>query len=998
MTTIVDTRPLVHTAILLPHQRLIRQPLPQWATALDVTVRRVLADAISENGGPSIGIVRQIVACFNEAALVETYFGRRDRAASLCRGALDWIAAARRVTSSDAVCETAFQPYVNLGRLARIERRWNDSLDAFRTVRDALNGHATTIGPIELGEPALAEALRDADVRRSLDHMYVIDSLKTLLKAEWCDAAIAFVRGEQTPLDQTTRRQSLREGLTIALCGAGRYAEAAEIAERELAEPNTPHRALFVFRRAEALAGAGSVDAARQLAQGLAASFQANQRALGQNQLSLLLAVVPLARRLGIDAEPLAALGLESARRLGDVLLRGQWLDLLGTWPAREESRHGYARERQEVNRESWYGTAATAGASEDGRRLIELMDATFARLMASSPVSHHQRTPTPSGIERFRAAPLVGAGGLGSSELVYLPLRKTSHVLPAGDVRLARACDRFEPLAAHAERLMRGRGAAVSRETVERRLSALAELGALVSETDILRSCVPAPAEDSAAPARIAWLAIPTCDRPDALRRALDSYLAHADARDRRISVLIADGASTVEARDRCQAMLIRCGRDHPATSFVHYDAGERQRLAQRLLDTDELPPDTVEFALFGGSYLGTRTGCNRNAMLLRTVGDLVLSVDDDTVCRVSQVGEGVDLGRVIFREHDDVTDVWSFETRDAACEFVAPADVDLFAEHERFLGRAPGSCIRADQTVDVERACTHLIASLYNGTGRIYATYNGLVGDSATYSTLEFGNSPSAASRRRLLASESTYGRAVGSREVVRQVLSPTICHGGLSMSAFVGLDNRELLPPFIPVYWNEDGVFGAMLANSIDGGYAAHLPFALLHAPPTSTAAWRSWHPGAALAEWRPAVRVCDVIMAFMMGWRGEHTRDRRGRLQSLGRHFTEIGSLQADEFQEALRMFLWARALDALSRQERLLREDGEAPAFWIDMLKQRMQRLLEAAAQPDYLLPSDLLAHYQPELVPAVLQRFIRQFGDLVGWWPAIVERARRTAV
>jgi tetratricopeptide (TPR) repeat protein len=385
MSVAAAPRPSVHTAILLPHQRLIRQPLPSWAATLDATVRRVLAE------GPELTIerARRTVACFNEVALVETYFGRRDRAATLCWGALDWVAAARRLTSSDDVWETAFQPFVNLGRLARIERRWRDSLDMFRTVRNALHGQPPTLGVIELDESALVAALRDAEVRRSLENMYVIDSLKTLLKAEWHDEAIAFAEDALSSVDDTNRRQSLREGLAIALCRAGRCDEAAEIAQRELTEPHAPYRAMFVFRRAEALIGAGRVETARPLCRTLEESFQANPRAFGQSQLALLIAFLPLARVIGFDVESLAVLGYTSAVPLGDVLLQCELLDVLTACAGSEEARRTYARDLTEVRRASWYGGAATAGASEEGRRLTALMDVTFDRLMAAASDPH---------------------------------------------------------------------------------------------------------------------------------------------------------------------------------------------------------------------------------------------------------------------------------------------------------------------------------------------------------------------------------------------------------------------------------------------------------------------------------------------------------------------------------------------------------------------------------------------------------------------------------
>jgi hypothetical protein len=49
---------------------------------------------------------------------------------------------------------------------------------------------------------------------------------------------------------------------------------------------------------------------------------------------------------------------------------------------------------------------------------------------------------------------------------------------------------------------------------------------------------------------------------------------------------------------------------------------------------------------------------------------------------------------------------------------------------------------------------------------------------------------------------------------------------------MSYCMGLDNRSLLPPFLPVGRNEDGVFGVTLGLTDENALFAHLPYGVIH----------------------------------------------------------------------------------------------------------------------------------------------------------------------
>ena len=56
--------------------------------------------------------------------------------------------------------------------------------------------------------------------------------------------------------------------------------------------------------------------------------------------------------------------------------------------------------------------------------------------------------------------------------------------------------------------------------------------------------------------------------------------------------------------------------------------------------------------------------------------------------------------------------------------------------------------------------------------------------------------------ATRERLLRSEAEYRTALREQHVLRAVRRPTVCDGAYCMGLNLGLDNREMLPPFMPV----------------------------------------------------------------------------------------------------------------------------------------------------------------------------------------------------
>lgn len=163
------------------------------------------------------------------------------------------------------------------------------------------------------------------------------------------------------------------------------------------------------------------------------------------------------------------------------------------------------------------------------------------------------------------------------SAELLHLALTKEARMLDPVQARLLSTCSRFARLEAHAQRIAKSRppGTADAPAILDA-LRALAANGLMLSRSELMNRLAPLPRPEP--PPRISWLAIPTCDRPALLRRCIESFGNHFRKHGRFPKLLVADDSKTPEARAATKAVT------------------------------------------------------NRNCIMLHTLGELVLCVDDDT------------------------------------------------------------------------------------------------------------------------------------------------------------------------------------------------------------------------------------------------------------------------------------------------------------------------------------------------------------------------------
>lgn len=572
--------------------------------------------------------------------------------------------------------------------------------------------------------------------------------------------------------------------------------------------------------------------------------------------------------------------------------------------------------------------------------------------------------------IERFD----VGDG----KEVVYSRATRTSGVFRTSSVeRVLLPCKSFETLAAHAEAVCQGLGLTPDkRDTLTALLEDFAAAGCLVSNRAALAGCV-AAADPEDAPARISTVGFVTRDRIPTLERGLTSFIENRQAFGGSHGFAVLDDSPSAATRQGYRDMLRTLSARY-AVDVRYGGREEKEAYAARLSQRGGFDPALVAFALFGPDNGEATYGANRNALLLDTVGEQLISADDDSVCRITpspHAGDGVSLTAQPF-------ETWFFPDPQATLRATAEEERDVVALHGQLLGRDVGSYLSqldAEASIDLDRLSGPLATGLRTHGARVLATLTGTVGDSGAdmATPLLFSTG---ATRERLLGSEAACESAFTSRQVHHGVGRLTINEGTFFRTTTTcGLDNRRLLPPFFPVYRGEEVVFAEILSRCFTS-CVGYLPWALWHSPPEPRAfsleagvPRRSRPEGMLVAEW-----VKRYEPAAPPGEPGE-------RLRGLGRHFVGLASLPAIDFEEALRVVELDYAAGQLRAFQKLLAHYKGSPGFWA----QRVERAVETLrARTNAPLPAPESGGWD------VLVRRVMQFGELLQAWPDLVEVAR----
>jgi amino acid adenylation domain-containing protein len=507
-------------------------------------------------------------------------------------------------------------------------------------------------------------------------------------------------------------------------------------------------------------------------------------------------------------------------------------------------------------------------------------------------------------------------------------------------------------------------------------------DLPDLATITRLLSEADPRESETASTAATISMVGLLTCDRPDHLQRGLASYLANCATSGRSPDFVVLD-----DSRDPVKAEATRAHTAALARQFglrVRYvDRAGRRELARALATAADVPLDLAMFALCGDDLGVSTAGALRNALAVETAGSCVLTVDDDTVCRIGAPPAPRD--EIAFVSASYAPELYPYVERQTLLASMNWTDRDLLALHEAVLGRSVAACAAGRDAIALDQASPRFRRRLARREGQIVASFTGYIGDCgwASPTNYLFMSGPSL---DRLTHSDAAYQAACTSRECLQIVNRLTISdRADYVMMAFAGLDHRDLLPPFLPIGRGQDNLFGTTLTRMAPSLCVAHLPWGLLHAP-ADTRRFRAGEvtrSGSGL-DLATLVRLC--LESIDTGF----PRTRAAGLARLGSHLQDIAAFAPRDFDG----FVQARWRDEVSRliahlDGSLAAHRGRAPAWEADG-QTFIRQLRRSLTQPESGTPLDLLYGRSVEEARPLAQHIVRRFGDLLIAWPALV--------
>jgi hypothetical protein len=567
-----------------------------------------------------------------------------------------------------------------------------------------------------------------------------------------------------------------------------------------------------------------------------------------------------------------------------------------------------------------------------------------------------------------------------------------TPFTVPSFAIDFVFGCRQFLPLEEHiAEHAEKHRWGALQHEALRSWLPRMMDAGLLISSQQLLERCAGMSTAGEPPPA-ISAIGFPTGgNRIAVLGRALESFAANLREHGRTADLLVSDGSVKGEHQSAFRAQAAALAGS-TGVSILYAGEEEKRRYLGEIVRRSGCDPAAVEFALFDPLGTGFSCGANRNAIVLHSAGRMGCSVDDDVICRIA-VAPASRAKLSLFSSCDPFTRRLfpDFESALAAANFEAQ---DFLAAHEAMLGHGLGTfCGESldEASFDIEEAGDDLLRRLEAGPTQVRATFAGHVGDPGIPTSIYYLYY-SGENRLRLPHDETEYRTLFANRSVHAGVANSAVGDASVSPGMAMGLDTRELLPPFFPVLHAEDYVFGATLWQCCPRTLLGHLPASIVHDPGPGKSILQLGGLG---GERRMVIpEFAHLIRRVILHYDLADHADTTVRTMALGRFLSGLAARPARDFQQYLRESILGHESEKIEWLSGQLREDEGASEWWRRDVEFYLDHTREALAHPDFDLPYDLKGARPADETRKLIQRLFREFGRLLEQWPAIFAAAQ----
>jgi len=607
-----------------------------------------------------------------------------------------------------------------------------------------------------------------------------------------------------------------------------------------------------------------------------------------------------------------------------------------------------------------------------------------FSMDITVDPASNFKQLPDRVAFDLCKAYPVPG----GNLLLHNTRNGKRAMVMPAVHASLLH-CSQFQTIDQHvADIIERNPGMQGQEADMRNVLQSMLDGGMMVSAKQLCDRLKRKPESATAEKeTTLPVVAIITWERPEALERLLTSIVANCNTKKLH-RVYVIDDSRKAENISQNQALVSKFAYEFGAP--LHYFGQDEQ---QSLLGdlTKSLPEheNAIRFLADQSRWRDHWTsGLARNLALLLSCGRRLVMMDDDTICDVYNARQP--KPSITFSDEPREAEFFSDEQGWASQhQALNPDPVD---RHMQCLGLSFSEALNVLgqnhlKATGFSNASALLINDL-DADSPVLLTECGSLGCPGTGSNTWLPDMAPQALKR-MLASEQKTDDALNKRFVWLGRNQPHFSPRS-NMSAMTGFDNRQLLPPYLPITRGEDRLFGNMLDYVFPTAVTLDYPWAVPHLP-IPQREWREQDRDFTQGDSFPTFffnRVIEQKPFCLAKSPGE-------RLATLSSWFNNLAT--ADN--KSLAVMYQNSRLHSTSRQiqnlSTLLTENESAPADWQDYLQNGIEQLngdMDLASREDFPVKGIPRTIEGNELI-AFWKETWADFATALNAWPEIRKAA-----
>ena len=441
---------------------------------------------------------------------------------------------------------------------------------------------------------------------------------------------------------------------------------------------------------------------------------------------------------------------------------------------------------------------------------------------------------------------------------------------------------------------------------------------------------------------------AIITWERPQMLERLLQSIVDNCQTGKLHCLYVIDDSRNTGNIRKNRE--LAEKFSNRVDTALHYFGQSEQRVFIDKLIKKLPMREGAIRFLIDQDLWTDHWTsGLARNWATFLSCGRRLVVMDDDVVCDVynpPSLKPNITLSDTA-REND------FFAHEGEWTHLRQSIKPDPLARHMQCLGLTLSQAIGVLGQQHLKPGsledATSLQASEFRADSPVLITEAGSLGCPGTDGNtwLPMMNTTSL---KKMLASQKKTSDALSTRKVWSGRSHPHFSPQA-NMSQVTGLDNRQLLPPYIPIARGEDSWFGHMVGFIFPTSVVLDYPWAVPHLPiPDRT--WQHKDLKFSLEQTFPSF-LFDKMLEYRSNCQAHNPE---GRLAALAAWYRDLAGATPESLRAMHQDYTLDSGASKLKTLDSLLTAAESAPVDWQNYLRNGIQQLnadLERASRDDF---------------------------------------------